>query len=193
MKNGSAAKQEDIAGLVTRIRAHVPVNVNETPLVAIVTDVDSAKQQSPAFYKKAENGDRLIVWSDQAILYSPSRDEVESVLTFQAGALPIPSVVSAEKATVEIRNGSGSEGNTSLLAEKLRSQGLTISTITTTKIRVYPTTLVMNTGSRVLKASSQVLAGYGTAIASSTASGEAPSASDFLIILGKNDSSTYKK
>lgn len=187
-------QQQDVSSLVGRVGSHVPVNMNETPLIAIVTDVNAAKQQSPVFYKKAENGDRLLVWSDQAILYSPTKDEVESVLTFQAPPAPSVATVAAEKATVEIRNGSGITDNTAGLVEKLRTQGLTVKKITTTTVRqAYPSSLVMNTGSRMLPASAQILSGYGTAVASSTIIGEAPAAADFLIILGQNDATTYKK
>lgn len=193
-KINTAAKQEDVRALVARVGTHLPVNENETPLVAIVTDVDAAKEQSPVFYKLAQNGDRLLVWSDKAILYSPSLDEVESVLVFQATPPPSAAALAAEQATVEIRNGSGVAGLSAPLAEKLRTQGLNVIKTTTTRVKeVYPKTLVMNAGSRTLPASAQILAEYGLAVSSSTVPGEAPIAADFLIILGQNDITKYQQ
>jgi uncharacterized membrane protein (DUF2068 family) len=189
-----ASKQEEVGALVERISRHLPVNVKETPLVAIVTDVNVAKEQSPVFYKKAQNGDRLIVWSDKAVLYSPERDEIESVLVFQTAPPPSAAALASEHATVEIRNGSGVTGITAQLADTLRSQGLNVSKVTTTRVKqVYPITLVTNAGTRVLPASAQILAEYGSAVASSTVPGEAPVSADFLIILGKNDIVKYQK
>ena len=185
-------QQEEIRALVERVGKHLPVNEKETPLIAIVTDVNAAKQQSPVFYKKATNGDRLIVWSDKAVLYSPERDEVESVLMFQA-ATSSPALV-AEHATVEVRNGSGVVGLTAPLAEKLRSQGLTVSKVTTTRVKeIYAKTLVTNISSRPLPLSAKILGQFGMAVASTTVSAEAPVAADFLIILGKNDITKYQK
>lgn len=189
----SISKQEDVSTLVGKIARHLTVNDKETPLVAIVTDVKAAKEQSPVFYAKAQNGDRLAVWSDKAVLYSPERDEVESVLVFQTTSTASTAALAAERATVEIRNGSGVVGLSGPLAEKLRALGLNVIKTTTTRVKqVYPTTLVMKTGSRVLPASAQVLASYGSAVASTTVPGEAPVSADFLIILGKNDVATYQ-
>lgn len=189
-----AAKQEDTRALVERVSQHLTVNANETPLVATVTDVNAAREQSPVFYKKAQNGDRLLVWSDKAVLYSVERDEIESVLVFQTAAPPSAAALAVEHATVEIRNGSGVIGLTAPLADKLRLQGLTVSKVTTARVKqVYPITLVMNAGSRVLPASAQILAEYGSAVSVSTVPGEAPISADFLIILGKNDIAKYQK
>lgn len=188
--------QINIPALVEQISKHVPVNRAETPLVAIVTDVNAAKAQSPAFYKKAENGDQLAVWSDQAILYSPKKDEIESVLVFQASTTSgsASDTLAAEHATVEIRNGSGVTGLTAPLAEMLRAQGLTVTKVTTTRVKqTYAFTLVTNESARNLPKSAQILAKYGSAVASSTLANEAPVAADFLIILGKNDVAKYQK
>lgn len=188
------ANQEEIQSLVQKVGKHLPVNEQEIPLVAIVTDVSAAKQQSPAFYQKAQNGDRLLVWQDKAVLYSPTLDEVESVLVFQTIQPPTPQALAAEKATIEVRNGTGVTGIANALSDRLKAQGFTVTKVSNAKAKdPYPVTLISNMGTRVLPASAQVLAGYGSAVASSTMSGEGPVTADFLIILGKNDIEKYQK
>jgi hypothetical protein len=53
---------------------------SEEPVIATITDVDSLASQS-AFYLKAQNGDKLVVFpqAQQAYIYSPARNIIVNV------------------------------------------------------------------------------------------------------------------
>lgn len=45
---------------------------DETPTIATVTDKDKLIEENPDFYESVNNGDKLIIYEDKAILYRPS-------------------------------------------------------------------------------------------------------------------------
>jgi hypothetical protein len=66
----------------TRIRQAVARHMllpEEEPTVAAIKDVDKLKQSNPEFYAHAENGDFMLVFSQQAVLYSEKRDLILNV------------------------------------------------------------------------------------------------------------------
>ena len=62
--------------IVARVRKHM-VLPDEEPLVNTVTDAE--KVRGEPFYAKAQNGDKVIVFSNRAILYSPTQDKIVEV------------------------------------------------------------------------------------------------------------------
>jgi hypothetical protein len=62
--------------IVARVRKHM-VLPDEEPLVNTVTDADKVRQEP--FYAKAQNGDKVIVFSTRAILYNPTLDKIVEV------------------------------------------------------------------------------------------------------------------
>lgn len=57
----------------------------DTPFVFTIQNVEQLASQEP-FYNKASNGDRLIVFSDRAIIYDPNNDILVNVgpVTFES-------------------------------------------------------------------------------------------------------------
>ncbi|MBU1348912.1 hypothetical protein KJ781_02490, partial [Patescibacteria group bacterium] len=74
---------DEITELVNRLSQQIPVPAGESPTVATIEDIDTLRSQNPEFYKEAENGDRLLVWSNTAILYSSKLEKVLNVLSIQ--------------------------------------------------------------------------------------------------------------
>ena len=50
----------------------------EEPLVATITDAARLKEQEP-FYKNAQNGDKVIIWKEKAVIY---RLETNKIIDF---------------------------------------------------------------------------------------------------------------
>ncbi len=127
--------------LVAKVSRHIIVKSDEKPTIATVQDPEALKKSNPFFYDQAQVGDRLLVWTDKAILYSESLDKILAVLPIQllsavAGGYQAqvensvetsstPSgTEQAEKVTIEIRNGTRTPGLAGKLAEKLKAAGI---------------------------------------------------------------------
>ncbi len=82
-------KALDLETLLERVSRLIIVPRGETPTVATVDDANAMRLQDPSFYRDAENGDRVLVWSDKAVLYSMSHDALLAVLPI-AGPAPAP-------------------------------------------------------------------------------------------------------
>ncbi|PIT88656.1 MAG: hypothetical protein COU29_02705 [Candidatus Magasanikbacteria bacterium CG10_big_fil_rev_8_21_14_0_10_36_32] len=105
--------QKETGNLLERLGRHMFLPVDEKPVVASIVDA-KVLAQSNAFYKNAQNGDKIIVYvnSQLAIIYNPIADKIVNV-----GPL-IDEEVIQEVLVVEIRNGTKISG----LAEKLSGQ-----------------------------------------------------------------------
>ena len=65
-----------------RIKAKVSSHIllpDEMPAIATIVDVDKLKADNPEFYANAENGDKILVYSNRAILYDPDTDKILNV------------------------------------------------------------------------------------------------------------------
>ncbi|MDB5176261.1 MAG: hypothetical protein JWM81_1119 [Candidatus Saccharibacteria bacterium] len=70
-----------VSGLLKDVSRVIILPTNETPTVATVTN--AAKLANQSFFKKAQDGDKVIVYSGQkeAILYRPSTKQIVTVST----------------------------------------------------------------------------------------------------------------
>ncbi|MFA6099718.1 MAG: LytR C-terminal domain-containing protein [Patescibacteria group bacterium] len=136
--------KSDISALIARVGSLIVVNANEEPTIATVQDADALRQSNPVFYKDARNGDRLLVWSDKAVLYSPQMDKLLAVMPILGGqtsmilgsttstaanASSTASTLASEKATVEVRNGTRTAGLAKSMANLLKAEGLKMGVV----------------------------------------------------------------
>jgi hypothetical protein len=63
--------------VVARVASHF-VLPEEQPKVVTITDADTLKIEQP-FFAKAKNGDKLLVYSQKVILYSPVLDKIVEI------------------------------------------------------------------------------------------------------------------
>ena len=79
-----AVKQETI-NLKNRVSELVEVPSGQEPTIATVQDV--SKLQGQAFFKNAQNGDKVLIYSEakKAILYRPSTDKIIEVAPVNIG------------------------------------------------------------------------------------------------------------
>ncbi|MDD5437603.1 MAG: LytR C-terminal domain-containing protein [Patescibacteria group bacterium] len=138
-----AMDKSDIQSLIARVGSLIMVNANEEPTIATVQDAEALRKSNPVFYKDAENGDRLLVWSDKAVLYSTRLDKLLAVMpiTGQAGVIgpsststqatlnSTTSTIASEKATIEVRNGTRTAGLAKSMASTLKAEGLKVGIV----------------------------------------------------------------
>lgn len=69
----------DVANLVAAVGKEITLPVNETPTVATVTDPEQLASQ--AFFKDAQVGDKVLIYSHsgKAILYRPSEKKIIAI------------------------------------------------------------------------------------------------------------------
>jgi hypothetical protein len=146
--------KDDVKSLVARVARHIVVNEGEDPTIATIEDADLLRAQSPTFYKDAQNGDRLLVWSDKAVLYSTSRDLLLAVMPV---SLPPPADASStsmaqtttsttevvEQATIEVRNGTRTSGLGRKMVDTLKAAGLTVLPATDARLKTYEKTVII--------------------------------------------------
>lgn len=147
----STTGDKDLDGLVQRVARHIAVNSAENPSIATVEDPDALRVQNAQFYALASKGDRLLVWSDKAVLYSMEQDKILAVLMIQKApeAPTTPKATTTTAATpeaaptVEVRNGSGTAGLGRTLSTAIKTAGMTTLTARDTTVKtVYPSTLI---------------------------------------------------
>lgn len=76
---------EEAKELVKKLAALVVLPEGEDPVIATVTDKDKLKEQ--AVFAKAENGDRLVIYSNakKAYLYDPKENKVRDIIPVNIG------------------------------------------------------------------------------------------------------------
>ena len=60
---------------IQRVGSHMILPVGETPKVVTVSNVEEMKKTQP-FFNSASNGDKLIIYSNKVVLYSPVSDRI---------------------------------------------------------------------------------------------------------------------
>lgn len=197
---GAASEAADLRDVNARVARHIQVAEGETPSVATVQDADRLKAANPAFYRYAQNGDRLLVYSDKAVLYSTSQDKLLAVMP----VVVQPQVANQEQAVaqsqresvrLEVRNGSGITGLAKTVAGSLTvsDAGLQMSaTAGDAKSRTAyaKTVLVVPSGKAQLlpTAISRIRQATGAEVVESLAA-EGTWEGDLLLVLGKDQAS----
>lgn len=124
--------------LEQKVARHIRVDQDEAPTIATVQDPESLRKENPDFYRHASVGDRLLIWSDMAVLYSEKDDIILGVLPVGAvGEQAQENEVSPESTTssepelrqgidtisVEVRNGTRTPGVAKSVSDALNEQG----------------------------------------------------------------------
>lgn len=198
----SQGMTKELQDLIAKVATHLTVNTNEVPTIATVADANLLRAQNPVFYKDVQNGDRLLIWSNQAVLYSPTDDKILSVLPISLPSKTAPSTVNAagsasatstadlSKITFDVRNGSGVPGLAKNLVNMIKAAGFKPSAAKNARATTpYPKTIVIQMSTKDLSSQAQYLKnelGYQILDASAAPAAELPSSADFLIIVGQD-------
>ncbi len=193
--------------LVAKVARHIIVKTDEKPTVATVQDPEALKKNNQYFYEYAQAGDRLLVWSDKAVLYSESQDRILAVLPIQllsaiaSGEQPQPKpepatenaqatstateTTKSEPVTIEIRNGTLTPGLAGKLAEKLKAAGIeTVLRPRDASKKDYAKTSISRVSDKSMDSVIQAILGVVNAEIIDLPSWESGVKGDILIIIG---------
>lgn len=167
--------KQEMASLVAKVKNHIVVPTDEEPLIATVLDVEKLKAEQP-FYAGAKNGDKLIIYSDKAILY----DAVNDVLV-NVGPVTIEGDLIKKILTVDIRNGSQTAGAAKTFATSLEQKGYKTGVVGNAANTNYKGVTLVNLKGKDLSA---LEAEYGVTAVTALPDGELTSSADAVIIIG---------
>lgn len=182
----AADAPSDDATLVARVATLISVNPNETPTIATVQDPETLKSQNASFYKEVEVGDRLLLWSDKAVLFSVKRNVVlNAIMISTAPSVKEAAASVTEKAVIEVRNGSGVAGIGKSAATLLSSAGLTVLTAKDADHKDYQTTVIyVSSGKSFPTTVKKIQATLGVSAAVVTSTSETQVSGDILVVTG---------
>ncbi|MFA6503876.1 MAG: LytR C-terminal domain-containing protein [Patescibacteria group bacterium] len=208
------ADTTDVASLIARVSSLIVTKDGEEPTVATVQNADmlrQGEQEMSEFYKDAQNGDRLLVWSDKAILYSTKLDKLLAVLPspsllLSGNSTSTPSVVEpasatstsstpavstadvkTENATVEVRNGTNVAGLARTMSNLLKTKDIRVTLVGDAKNRDYATTVIYKLSDKDLPATLAALSAATKTEVKEPAAGEVSGFNgDFVVIVGQD-------
>lgn len=86
-------EEKDVAYLTSQVEKHMVLPAGE-PLIATVNNADELRGKQP-FYRNAENGDKVFIWQDKALIYRPDIDKiVDFGIIINASITPTPTSTS---------------------------------------------------------------------------------------------------
>lgn len=186
---------KEVASVISRVREMVAVSADEMPTVATVQDISVLRPQNPTLYRDAQNGDKLLVWSDKVVVFSTAKDRVLVAMPINIGpetsqTAPSDARVAAASATeeprvtIEVRNGTPTPGVARTLSERLKTDGFQTLAPGDANNKTYTSTVIYNaTGKTIPKTLEKLVAATGGSVVTSLP-GEGTSKADLLIIVG---------
>lgn len=78
-KSSENSGAEAAKRILEKVRVLIDIPAEPEPTVATITDVEALRKTND-FYKKAENGDNLIITKERAILYDPDKNIILDVV-----------------------------------------------------------------------------------------------------------------
>lgn len=175
---------------VERIRALTATIAEEVPTVSTIQDVSDLRQGNPTLYRDAEDGDKLVVWSDKIIVYSTNKDRVLVVMPInnklpgsEAG-VEVETVEEEPGVTIEVRNGSATPGVARALSEKLKIEGFETLAPSDAKNKMYASTVIYQVIEKNIPKTLENLIASTSGTVVNVLEGEKESKADLLIIVG---------
>jgi len=188
LANPTQFAADEAKQLVAQVSRLMELPTSETPTIATVNDKEKLKNQ--AFFAHAENGDKVLIYSNakKAILYRPSINKIIDVAPINLGPAATASAQTtpaAQSISFVIRNGTSVIGLTHTYEAELKSKvpNAVIADTDNAKSKTYDKSLLVDvTGTKAAQVTQ--IAGVLGLTVSPLPAGESTPSSDFLIILG---------
>ena len=193
--------ENDLDRLINRVSELIEINKDEIPTIATVQEPDVLKETQPVFYKDAEKGDRLLVWSDKAVLYSVSKDKLISVMLIDQNQMqatstqPVANIdntaettstVALEDPQITVLNGTRTAGLAGKMKTKLVAGDLKVVSIGDAALKTYTSTTIVKLTDKEMPATLKALKELTGAEVVTSLEGETALKGDFTVIVGEN-------
>lgn len=181
LNNPDKVAKEETQALIDRMSKLISLpgsNLEEgEPTLATVLDRDKLKDQE--FFKNAENGDKLLIYTkaQKAFLFRPSSGVIINVAPVNLGNSSLPSTI--------VRNGTA----TADLAGQVRQQLNDVANVTTTENASrtnYTATVVVDVNGNKASEAKAIADKLGVSVTNTLPSGESKPSSDILVIVGSD-------
>jgi len=202
------ADSKEIEELTKTIGQFVELPADETPTLATVTDREKLADQT--FFLKAENGDKVLIYSNsgKAILYRPSTKKIVDMTsvnvnqptqeaTPQSQAEATPPAQPAEEAApavvrVALLNGSQTVGITNVVENQLKGIMANAAVVSkdNAKKNDYVKTIVVDITGKNGESAAKIAQSFQGEVGSLPAGEVAPSDADVLVIIASNEPPT---
>lgn len=112
LKNPTQASKQQSQTLLQQIEKHLELPQDEEPTIATVNDTEKLKNQE--FFKKAKNGDKVVIYAKakKAILYDPINDRIRDVAPINLNTTTPQVSPTEESIEIGILNGTETTGLT---------------------------------------------------------------------------------
>lgn len=200
MREAPATPQEtsevELGNIVDRVASHILINRDEEPTIATVQDPEALRLKDPVFYKDADVGDRLLIWSDKAVLYSEADDVILSVMpvTFtppadQATSTNAEMRQGIDSIAIEVRNGTRTPGVGKTMGDELTAKGWEVLKPRDAIVKGYEKTIVAvkNVNASTTKFVQMLANDIDAEIVDNFPSAETGVNGDILVIVGVNN------
>ncbi|KKU33039.1 hypothetical protein A3K29_05125 [Candidatus Collierbacteria bacterium RIFOXYB2_FULL_46_14] len=186
-KDPNSVAREEIKMLTEKLAKLVVLPADEEPVVATVTDKEKLKDQ-PVF-ARAENGDKILIYSkaQKAYIYRPSTNLLVDVVPVNIGnqQISISGVDERNPLKIALVNGSKNSGITNELEKRIVEKnipGVSIVSKATAKSDAYEKTLVVDLTGKLGKQAAEMAQLVGGEVA--TQSAETYPKADLMIMVG---------
>lgn len=184
----SILAKEETTKIVDLVSKLVLLPTGEEPVLATVTDKEKLADQ-PAF-AKAENGDKILIYSlaQKAFIYNPTKNIIVDVVPVNMGdgSLTIYGTDVNNPLKVVLVNGTKTAGLTTTLEQRIKDKkvlGIVVSAKTTAKTTDYAKTYVVDLTGKWGSQATQLAQLLGGEVATQSAE-DKPANADLMVIVG---------
>jgi len=179
LNNPTLAAKEEVKKITDQLSKLMELPAKEEPIV--VTVLDKKKLTGQDFFKRAENGDKVIVYSvsKKAILFRPSINKIIEVAPLNLGDTNQP-------VKIALYNGTTTVGMISSLEKELTGKvtNITIADKANAKKTDYEKTLVIDLSGKKSELAKQLATLLNAQVSKLPAGETAPKNTDLLVIIG---------
>ncbi len=204
----SQGDAREMQALINKVSSIVAVNADEIPSIATIEDISLVRAQNPILYRGAQNGDRLLVWADKAVVYSTSEQKVLSVMplikdqgdiqyverlisalnsnqTSVTSTAPMATSTAAiTSPTIEVRNGTPTAGRARTTSDELKAAGFNTTAPADALKKDYAKTVIFVANTNVDQAVIDRLKKSTNGDIVTSLTGEAAAKTDIVVIIG---------
>ncbi|MFC1780181.1 hypothetical protein ACFLY9_00590 [Patescibacteria group bacterium] len=130
VENPTQIATEEAQKVKENVGKLILLDESEEPTIATIIDIEALKAENPEFYKDASNGDKLLIYTQRAIIYNQERNIIVNVAPVirQPGEEEVQTDTEMESEVVdntlsiELRNGSTTVGVTQTYEDQINAQ-----------------------------------------------------------------------